>query len=83
LVFAWAASLPTWLASLLHFAEKAPHVPASTVAAIRMGTWENVTIHAYPGTEHGFNRYGYPRYHGAAAGVARERTSAHFRGLLS
>ena len=41
-----------------------------------------MTIHAYPGTEHGFNRYGYPRYHGAAAGVARERTLAHFRGLF-
>jgi dienelactone hydrolase len=60
-------------------------VPASTVAAIRnrMGTWEKVTIHVYPGTEHGFNRYGYPQYYGAAAGVARERTLANFRWLLS
>ena len=70
---------------LLHFAENDPHVPADTVAAIRdrMGAWEKVTIHVYPGTEHGFNRYGYPPYHEAAAGLARERTLAHFRRLLS
>ena len=70
---------------LLHFAEKDPHVPANTVAAIRdrMGSWEKVTIHVYPGTEHGFNRDGYPPYHEAAAGLARERTMAHFRRLLS
>jgi carboxymethylenebutenolidase len=67
---------------LLQFAEKVRHVPASTVAAIRgrMGTWE---IHVYPHTEHGFNRHGYPPYHEAPAGLAREHTLAHFRRLLS
>jgi len=70
---------------LMHFAENDPHVPAPTVAAIqaRMGAWKNVSIHVYPGTEHGFNRQGYPPYQEAAAKVARERTLAHFRGLLT
>ena len=40
-------------------------------------------IHVYPGTEHGFNRQGYPPYAEAAAAQARERTLAHLRRLLS
>lgn len=70
---------------LLHFAENDPHVPGPTVAAIRarMGGWNNVAIHVYPGTEHGFNRQGYPPYQEAAAKAARERTLAQFRRLLA
>jgi len=69
---------------LMHFAGIDPHVPEDTVAAIqaRMGAWENVDIHVYPGAEHGFNRHGYPSYSEAAAVPARQRTLAHFRGLL-
>ncbi len=70
---------------LMHFAENDPHVPPETVAAIReaMGDWDNVDIHIYPGTEHGFNRAGYPPHDEAAAAVARERTLALFRARLS
>lgn len=70
---------------LLHFAEHDPHVPPETVAAIRarMGTWDNVDIHVYPGTEHGFNRFGYEPHDAAAAATARERTLAHLRRLLT
>jgi carboxymethylenebutenolidase len=70
---------------LMHFAENDPHVPTETVAAIqaRLGGLSNVNIHIYPGTEHGFNRQGYPPYNEAAAAQARQRTIAHFRRLLS
>lgn len=70
---------------LMHFAENDPHVPAETVAAIqaRLGGLEDVSIHIYPGTEHGFNRQGYPPYNETAAAQARQRTIAHFRRLLS
>ncbi|MCW5737721.1 MAG: dienelactone hydrolase family protein [Enhydrobacter sp.] len=70
---------------LMHFAENDPHVPAETVSAIqaRLGGLRNVSIHIYPGTEHGFNRQGYPPYNEAAATEARQRTIAHFRRLLS
>ncbi len=70
---------------LMHFAENDPHVPPPTVAAIeaRLGGLSNVSIHHYPGTEHGFNRHGYPPYNEAAAALARQRTLAHFRSLLS
>jgi carboxymethylenebutenolidase len=66
---------------LMHFAENDPHVPADTVAAIeaRMGAWDNVDIHVYPGAEHGFNRFGYDPYNEAQAAIARERTLSHFR----
>ncbi|MBS0523126.1 MAG: dienelactone hydrolase family protein [Proteobacteria bacterium] len=70
---------------LMHFAENDPHVPAQTVSAIqaRLGGLGSVSIHIYPGTEHGFNRQGYPPYNDAAAAQARQRTIAHFRRLLS
>src|ERR1700716_1084785 len=70
---------------LMHFAENDPHVPAPTVAAIqaRMGGSPGVGIQVYPGTEHGFNREGYPPYSEAAAVQARRLTLAHLRHLLS
>ncbi|MFO1162379.1 MAG: dienelactone hydrolase family protein [Reyranellaceae bacterium] len=70
---------------LMNFAENDPHVPASTVAAIqaRMGGAKGVDIHIYPGTEHGFNRQGYPPYNEGAAAEARQRTLAHLRRLLA
>jgi carboxymethylenebutenolidase len=69
---------------IMNFAENDPHVPADTVEAIktRMGDWDNVDIHVYPGTEHGFNRYGYDPYNEAQAAIARDRTLAHFRKYL-
>jgi carboxymethylenebutenolidase len=69
---------------LMHFAGIDPHVPQAEVDAIqaRMGAWDNVDIHLYPGAEHGFNRHGYPSYSEAAAVPARQRTLAHLRGLL-
>ncbi len=70
---------------LMHFAGNDPHVPPETVAAIeaRMGGSQGVSIHTYPGTEHGFNRQGYPPYNEVAAGEARQRTLAHLHHLLS
>src|SRR5262245_10846067 len=70
---------------LMHFASDDPHVPQQTVAAIqaRMGGSQGVDIHVYPGTEHGFNRAGYPPYNEKAASEARQRTLAHFHKLLS
>jgi carboxymethylenebutenolidase len=65
---------------LMHFAETDPHVPPATVAAIRarMGGMPRVTIHQdYAGSEHGFNRQGYPPYQEVSAQRARERTLAH------
>lgn len=70
---------------LMHFAENDPHVPAETVSAIEasLGGQRSVSIYIYPGTEHGFNRQGYPPYNEAAAAQARQRTIAHFRRLLA
>ncbi len=52
-------------------------------SALAWADWKNVEIDIYPGTEHGFNRQGYPPYQEAAAKLARERTLAHFRRLLA
>jgi carboxymethylenebutenolidase len=70
---------------LMHFAGNDPHVPPESVAAIqaRLGGLSNVSIHLYPGMEHGFNRKGYPPYNEAAATLARQRTIEHFRHLFS
>lgn len=66
---------------LLHFAENDHAVPASTVELIRstLAASRLAEIHVYPGTVHGFNRYGYPPHHEAQAAVARRRTLEHFR----
>jgi carboxymethylenebutenolidase len=78
-----AASLQCPL--LMHFASDDPHVPPSAVEAIRARLEGNdrVDIRQYPGTEHGFNRFGYPSHHAQAAETARERTLAHFRANLT
>lgn len=70
---------------LMHFAETDPHVPPETVEAISttFAGETRVEIHTYPGTEHGFNRYGYPPHNEAQAKVARDRTIAHFRRHLA
>lgn len=70
---------------LMHFAETDPHVPADAVEAItnKLGDDHRVEIHIYPGTEHGFNRYGYPPHNEAQAAIARERTLAHLRQHLA
>jgi len=65
----------------LHFAENDQHVPLPTVDLIRDALAGSglAEIHVYDGTEHGFNRYGYPPHHEAQAAVARQRTIEHFR----
>lgn len=70
---------------LMHFASDDPHVPAATVAAIQscLGGQPDVEIHVYPGTEHGFNRRGYPPFNETAAAEARRRTVALFRQSLA
>ncbi len=70
---------------LMHFASDDPHVPEPTVAAIRarLEGEPGVAIHVYPGTEHGFNRQGYPMHNAAAASEARKRTLALLRQCLS
>jgi len=70
---------------LMHFASDDPHVPEATVAAIRarIEGEPGVAIHVYPGTEHGFNRKGYPMFNEGAAKLARERTVALLRECLS
>ena len=69
---------------VLHLAENDPHVPEETVTAIqaRVGSWNTVDIHRYPGTEHGFNRFGYDPYEAEQAAIARKRTLAHFASHL-
>jgi carboxymethylenebutenolidase len=70
---------------LMHFASDDPHVPQATVAAIRarLEGKPGVDIHVYPGTEHGFNRKGYPMFNAAAATAARQRTLALLRAALA
>ena len=47
------------------------------------GREEGVEIHVYPGTEHGFNRQGYPPFNEDAAREARRRTVALLRDCLA
>lgn len=66
---------------LMHFAETDHAVPQATLDLVSQTLAPNklVEIHVYPGTVHGFNRYGYPPHHEAQAAVARRRTIEHFR----
>ena len=70
---------------LMHFAENDPHVPSPSVDLIRDALKPSrlADVHVYAGTEHGFNRYGYPPHHEAQATVARKRTIEHFRRHLA
>jgi carboxymethylenebutenolidase len=70
---------------LMHFAETDHAVPQATVDQVRKVLSPNklAEIHVYPGTVHGFNRFGYPPHHEAQASVARQRTLEHFRRYLS
>ncbi len=70
---------------LMHFAENDPHVPPETLEAIRaqFANEQRVEIHVYPGTEHGFNRYGHPPHNESQAAIARDRTVEHFKRQLS
>lgn len=70
---------------LMHFASDDPHVPTHAVDAIRvkLDAHPAVDIHQYAGTEHGFNRFGYPSHNAAAADTARGRTLAHLRAALN
>ncbi len=70
---------------LMHFAETDHAVPQATVDLVRktLEPMGHAEIHQYPGTEHGFNRYGYPPHHEQQAAVARARTLEHFRRHLA
>jgi carboxymethylenebutenolidase len=66
---------------LMHFAESDHAVPLATVDLVReaLSPTKLAEIHVYPGTVHGFNRYGYPPHHEVQAAIARQRTIEHFR----
>jgi carboxymethylenebutenolidase len=66
---------------LMHFAETDHAVPQATVEIVRetLLPTGKAEIHVYPGTVHGFNRYGYPPHHAEQAAIARRRTIEHFR----
>jgi carboxymethylenebutenolidase len=66
---------------LMHFAENDKSVPTDTVDLIksRMDGLPGVEIHVYPGTQHAFNRRGYPPYHPEQARIALDRTIRHLK----
>lgn len=71
--------------TLLHFGETDPWVPEQTkdsVGAVLAGR-DNVSIHIYPDTGHGFARTGYPPFNAAATALARERTNALLATLVT
>ena len=70
---------------MLHFAQLDEHVPQETVVLVKqaLAAHTQVAIHDYDGTDHGFNRFGYPPYHPQAAAVALERSLAFLRTHLS
>jgi carboxymethylenebutenolidase len=55
--------------------------PASQAALEAAGV--SVTVHTYPGTNHGFHNNSTPRFDEAAAALAWERTVAFFREHLA
>ena len=69
---------------LLHFAELDEHVPQETVALVKdaLADKANVSIYDYPGTQHGFNRFGYPPHHPESAAKALERSLSFLRANL-
>ena len=69
---------------LLHFAELDEHVPQETVALVKdaLADKANVGIYDYPGTQHGFNRFGYPPHHPESAAKALERSLSFLRANL-
>jgi carboxymethylenebutenolidase len=71
--------------AIMHFAGNDPHVPLSTVDAIKQVTagLDHVSVHVYPGTDHAFARPHYVHFDGAATELARERTLAMFRSLFA
>jgi carboxymethylenebutenolidase len=62
--------------TIMHFAERDPHVPLATVEAIkaRAANLPHVEIYVYDGADHAFARANHPQFHRAAAATARERT---------
>lgn len=69
---------------LLHIAENDKFVPAAAQRQIKEGLADNpfVTIHSYPGADHGFARSGSHAYQKAAADLANSRTAEFFRHAL-
>jgi carboxymethylenebutenolidase len=71
--------------TIMHFAGDDPHVPLSTVDAVKQATAAlgHVSVHVYPGADHAFARPHYAHFDGAATKLARERTFAVFQSLFS
>jgi carboxymethylenebutenolidase len=70
--------------TIMHFAEKDPHVPLTTVSEIQKAVAKlgHVSVHIYPGAEHGFARPHYPQFNAETTALARTRTRAVFAGLF-
>jgi carboxymethylenebutenolidase len=69
---------------MLHIAERDKFVPAAAQQRIAEGLRGNakVTIHSYPGADHGFARSGSHAYERSAADLANSRTIQFFRRTL-
>ncbi len=61
-----------------HFGEKDPHITKQDVDAVKnaMGDRDEVRIDTYRDADHGFNCWGRPSYHQAAAALAHGRSLA-------
>lgn len=66
---------------LLHIAENDKFVPPAAQAQIKaaLEPHPGVTIHTYPGADHGFARDGSHAYHAASAELANRRTAEFLR----
>jgi carboxymethylenebutenolidase len=64
--------------TLLHYAEVDEYIPQADIEKVR-NAQPAVTIHQYPGTEHGFNCDDRKFWEPKAAALARERTLAFIR----
>ena len=60
---------------MLHYAEKDEYLPQSDIEKVR-NAHPSITIHQYPGTEHGFNCDDRRFYEPKSAAIARDRTLA-------
>ena len=66
---------------MLHIAEEDKFVPKETQRKVTdaLGKNPNVTIHSYPGVDHGFARPGGEHHDAAAAASANRRTAEFFK----
>jgi carboxymethylenebutenolidase len=69
--------------TLLHFADKDPHVPLDVVQSVQAAVvgLAHVSLHIYPNTEHAFARPNHPTFNAAVTALAAERTRTLFEVL--